>query len=136
MLISMLAWVLRFALFGLSVNSALGFGLIVLSCIVYGMAFDFFNISGALFVEKNTDIKTQSSAQGLFMLMTNGIGAVLGNIIAGLAIAKWFEPGGVKIWNIGNFENPVFLNIWFVFAAYALVVAVLFAIIFKYKHVK
>jgi len=134
MLFSMFAWVLRFGLFGLAENSILGFGLIVLSCIVYGMAFDFFNISGALFVEKNTDSKIQSSAQGVFMLMTNGIGAVLGNVIAGQIISKWFEPDGIKIWNIGNFSTPNFLNIWFIFAAYALVVAVLFAIIFKYKH--
>ncbi|MDR2853945.1 MAG: MFS transporter [Prevotellaceae bacterium] len=134
MLFSMFAWVLRFGLFGLAENSGLGFGLILLSCIVYGMAFDFFNISGALFVEQNTDSKIQSSAQGVFMLMTNGIGAVLGNIIAGLVIAKWFEPNGIKTWNIGSFENPVFLNIWFVFAAYALVVGVLFAVVFKYKH--
>ena len=130
----MLAWVIRFGFFGLAGNSVFGFGLIVFSCIVYGMAFDFFNISGALFVERNTDSKIQSSAQGLFMLMTNGIGAVLGNLIAGQVIAKWFEPNGIKIWNIGSFENPVFFNIWFVFAAYALVVAVLFAFIFKYKH--
>jgi len=126
MLFSMFAWVLRFGLFGLAGNSVFGFGLIVLSCIVYGMAFDFFNISGALFVEKNTDSKIQSSAQGVFMLMTNGIGAVMGNIIAGWVIAKWFE-------------NPVTLvkdwaNIWFVFAAYSLVVAIAFAFIFKYKH--
>ena len=126
MLFSMFAWVLRFGLFGLAGNSVFGFGLIVLSCIVYGMAFDFFNISGALFVEKNTDSKIQSSAQGVFMLMTNGIGAVMGNIIAGWVIAKWFE-------------NPVTLvkdwaNIWFVFAAYAFVVAIAFAFIFKYKH--
>jgi len=134
MLISMLAWVIRFGFFGLAGNSVFGFGLIVFSCIVYGMAFDFFNISGALFVERNTDSKIQSSAQGLFMLMTNGIGAVLGNLIAGQVIAKWFEPNGIKIWNIGSFENPVCFNIWFVFAAYALVVAVLFAFIFKYKH--
>jgi nucleoside transporter len=134
MLFSMFAWVLRFALFGLAENSGLGFGLIILSCIVYGMAFDFFNISGALFVEQNTDSKIQSSAQGVFMLMTNGIGAVLGNIVAGQAIAKWFEPNGIRTWNIGNFENPVFLNIWFIFAAYALVVGILFAIFFRYKH--
>ena len=136
MLFSMIAWVLRFGLFGLAENTGLGFGLIILSCIVYGVAFDFFNISGALFVEKNTDSRTQSSAQGVFMLMTNGIGAVLGNIIAGQVIAKWFEKDGIKIWNIGSFEQPVFLNIWFVFAAYALVVAILFAIFFKYKHEK
>jgi len=134
MLFSMMAWVLRFALFGLAENTGLGFAFIIISCMIYGMAFDFFNISGALFVEQNTDAKSRSSAQGLFMLMTNGIGAVLGNITAGFIISKWFEPNGVKIWNIGSFDHPVFLNIWFVFAAYALVVTVLFAVIFKYKH--
>lgn len=126
MLFSMLAWVLRFGLFGLAENSVLGFSLIIASCIIYGMAFDFFNISGALFVEKNTDSKIQSSAQGVFMLMTNGIGAVLGNITAGLIIAKWFEDPvtHVKDWP----------SIWLIFAAYSLVVAVLFAIFFKHKH--
>lgn len=134
MLISMLSWAVRFALFGLSGNSIAGFVLIVTSCIVYGMAFDFFNISGALFVQKNTDSKIQSSAQGVFMLMTNGIGAVLGNVIAGQLIAKWFEKDGVRTWNIGDSTNPEFMNIWFVFAAYSLVVAVLFAIFFRHKH--
>ena len=126
MVFSMVAWVLRFGLFGLSDNSVLGFTLIIASCIIYGMAFDFFNISGALFVEKNTDSKIQSSAQGVFMLMTNGIGAVLGNIIAGLVIAKWYEDPAthVKDWP----------GIWMAFAAYSLVVTVLFAIFFKYKH--
>jgi len=126
MLFSMFAWVLRFGLFGLAENSVLGFSLIIASCIIYGMAFDFFNISGALFVEKNTDSKIQSSAQGVFMLMTNGVGAVLGNITAGLIIAKWFEDPvtHVKDWP----------SIWLIFAAYSLVVAVLFAIFFKHKH--
>jgi len=130
-LISMLAWVLRFGLFGLSENSMLGFGLIVLSCIVYGMAFDFFNVAGALFVEKNTDSKIQSSAQGVFMLMTNGIGAVLGNIIAGEVIKTYFTKDNNIVWNL-----PDFPNVWFVFAGYALVIAVLFAVIFRYKHEK
>jgi nucleoside transporter len=130
MLISMLAWVLRFGLFGLAENSVLGFGLIVISCIVYGMAFDFFNISGALFVEKNTETKIQSSAQGVFMLMTNGIGAVLGNLIAGEVIKKWFTRSDHSIvWNL-----PDFPNIWFVFAGYALVIAAFFVFIFKYKE--
>lgn len=132
MLFSMMAWVLRFGLFGLAGNSILGFSLIISSCIIYGLAFDFFNISGALFVEQNADSKIQSSAQGLFMLMTNGVGAVLGNIVAGLVIAKWFEttqiingvPVLVKDW----------AGIWMVFAAYSLVVTILFALFFKYKH--
>jgi len=126
MLLSMLAWVLRFGLFGLAGNTNSGFALIVSSCIIYGMAFDFFNISGALFVEKNTDSSIQSSAKGVFMLMTNGVGAVLGNIIAGFVIAKWFE-------------NPIthakdWPGIWYSFAGYALVVAVLFTVLFRYKH--
>jgi NHS family xanthosine MFS transporter len=134
MLISMVSWAIRFALFGLSGNSIAGFALIVASCIVYGMAFDFFNISGALFVEKNTSAKIQSSAQGVFMLMTNGIGAVLGNVIAGQVIAKWFEKDGTMLWNVGELSAPQFVNIWFVFAAYSLVVAILFAVLFKHKH--
>lgn len=126
MLLSMLAWVLRFGLFGLAGNTNIGFVLIISSCIIYGMAFDFFNISGALFVEKNTDSSVQSSAQGVFMLMTNGVGAVLGNIMAGFVIAKWFE-------------NPIthakdWPGIWYSFAGYALVVAVLFTVLFRYKH--
>jgi nucleoside transporter len=131
MLFSMIAWVLRFGLFGLANHTILGFGLIVLSCIIYGMAFDFFNISGALFVQQNTKSEIQSSAQGVFMLMTNGIGAVLGNLIAGNVIAKYFtgETTGVIQWNL-----PIFPNVWFSFAAYALVVTILFAILFKYKH--
>lgn len=126
MMFSMLAWVLRFGLFGIAENSTPGFILIIASCIIYGMAFDFFNISGALFVEQNTDSSIQSSAQGVFMLMTNGVGAVLGNIIAGFVIAQWFE-------------NPIthakdWSGIWMAFAGYALVVSVLFAVSFRYKH--
>ncbi len=127
MLFSMAAWVLRFGLFGLAGNTVIGFILIITSCIVYGMAFDFFNISGALFVEKNTDSKITASAQGVFMLMTNGIGAVLGNLIAGQVIQKWFEDPVtlVKDWP----------GIWLSFAGYALVVAILFAILFRHRHV-
>ena len=123
MLLSMVAWVLRFGLFGLAGNSALGFSLIIGSCIIYGMAFDFFNISGALYVEENSSPSIQSSAQGVFMLMTNGIGAVLGNIIAGQVIVTWFEDPVtlVKDWP----------GIWMTFAGYALVIAILFAILFK-----
>ena len=134
MLFSMIAWVLRFGLFGIAQNSIPGFIFIIGSCIIYGMAFDFFNISGALFVEKNTDSKIQSSAQGLFMLMTNGVGAVIGNIVAGVVIARWFESKQV----IDGVEMLVkdWPGIWFTFAAYAMVVAILFVILFKYKHVR
>lgn len=124
MLISMLAWVLRFGLFAYG-NPAEGLWMIILSCIVYGMAFDFFNISGSLFVETNTDPKIRSSAQGLFMMMTNGVGAYMGSKVSGWLIDKYYTlPNGDKQWH----------GIWLSFAIYALIVAVLFLLLFKHKH--
>jgi NHS family xanthosine MFS transporter len=123
MLMSMLAWVLRFGLFGLG-NPDDRLWMIILSMIVYGMAFDFFNISGSLFVETTTDKKMRSSAQGLFMMMTNGFGAILGSIISGNLIEKFFTHNGLKDWP----------SIWYSFAGYALVITILFAIFFKHKH--
>ena len=124
MLFSMLAWVLRFGLFAYG-NPGEGLWMIVLSCIIYGMAFDFFNISGSLFVETTTDHKIRSSAQGLFMMVTNGIGAYLGSKISGYVIGKYFvSVEGVTDWH----------GTWLAFAVYALVVAILFFIFFKHKH--
>ncbi|MEO7446044.1 MAG: nucleoside permease [Ferruginibacter sp.] len=124
MLFSMFAWVLRFGLFSFG-NPGEGLWMIVLSCIVYGMAFDFFNISGSLFVETTTDPGIRSSAQGLFMMMTNGVGAFLGSTISGYIIDAYYTlPGGMKDWP----------GLWLAFAAYALVVALLFMVLFKHKH--
>ena len=94
MLFSMLAWVLRFGLFAYG-NPGDGLWMIILSCIVYGMAFDFFNISGSLFVETTTDSSIRSSAQGLFMMMTNGFGAVIGSSVSGLIIQKYHAPNAL-----------------------------------------
>jgi len=123
MLISMIAWVLRFGLFAYG-NPADGLWMIVLSCIVYGMAFDFFNISGSLFVETTTDSKMRSSAQGLFMMMSNGFGAFFGGLLSGIIIDKFFTHEGTRDWH----------NIWLAFAGYALVIAIAFAVFFKHKH--
>ncbi|MBS0571599.1 MAG: nucleoside permease [Proteobacteria bacterium] len=124
MTISMLAWFLRFGLFAYG-DPGPGLWMIVLSCIVYGMAFDFFNISGSLFVEGQADPKIRASAQGLFMLMTNGIGAVLGSSISGWMIDRWYTNAqGVKDWH----------GIWTAFAIYALVMAIAFVPLFKHKH--
>lgn len=124
MLFSMIAWVLRFGLFAYG-DPGEGLWMIILSCVVYGMAFDFFNISGSLFIETTTDSSIRSSAQGLFMMMTNGVGAYLGSLISGFAIDRFFTAAdGAKDWH----------NIWLSFAGYALVVAVLFMILFKHKH--
>ena len=125
MLFAMLAWVLRFGLFAYGDPSPAGTILIILSCIVYGMAFDFFNISGSLFVETTTDHSIRASAQGLFMMMTNGIGAWLGSIVSSWVIGKYFIlPSGESQWQ----------GIWLTFATYALIVAILFAVLFKHKH--
>src|SRR6187402_115685 len=121
MLFSMLAWVIRFGLFAYSDPSPVGTVLIILSCIVYGMAFDFFNISGSLFVETTTDSGIRSSAQGLFMMMTNGVGAFFGSQVSGFVIDKYFTTNGTKDWH----------QIWLSFALYALLIAIGFAILFK-----
>ena len=121
MLISMFAWVLRFAFFGLGDPGMPGVLLFILSCIVYGMAFDFFNISGALYVNENTGEDIRSSAQGLFMLMTNGLGASIGTLAAGEVVDAV----------VFNAASPSWAKACYIFAAYALVVAVLFMILFK-----
>jgi MFS transporter, NHS family, xanthosine permease len=164
MLISMFAWVLRFGLFAYG-DPTSGLWMIILSCIVYGMAFDFFNISGSLFVETNTSAKIRASAQGLFMMMTNGFGAVFGSIVSGWMIEQYFtrsftnsaelatfletEPAnesmasfvaghGIEVAADGSFSEAIMLrdwpSIWLAFAAYALVIAIAFAVMFKHKH--
>ena len=120
MLIAMFAWVLRFGLFGAG-NPGSGVWMLILSMIVYGVAFDFFNISGSLYVNQRTTGQIQNSAQGLFMLMTNGIGATIGTLSA-QAVVNHF---------VYNAAEPNWSAAWYVFAAYALVVAILFMILFK-----
>ncbi|WP_160068767.1 nucleoside permease [Sphingobacterium bovisgrunnientis] len=163
MLFAMVAWVLRFGLFAFG-NPSDGLWMIILSCVVYGLAFDFFNISGSLFVESSTDSKIRSSAQGLFMMMTNGFGAVFGSISSGWLIDKYFTQGfsnvndlakrlettvdnskflefinskGISI-NDGIFNEVLYLkdwhNIWLTFAGYTLLIVIAFAILFKHKH--
>jgi len=116
MLISMFAWVFRFGLLGAG-NPGGGVWMLILSMIVYGVAFDFFNISGSLFVEKETSPAIRSSAQGVFMIMTNGFGAFIGSYVAGFVVDLCGWPRS-----------------WFIFAAYSLVVAVVFMFAFRYKH--
>ena len=163
MLIAMVAWVLRFGLFAYG-NPSTGLWMIIMSCVVYGMAFDFFNISGSLFVETNTNNKIRSSAQGLFMMMTNGFGAVFGSWVSGWIIdrfytlsfndsaslasfldtttdngslQKFISSRGVNVSN-GIFDQVIHLkdwhHIWIAFALYTLVIAILFAILFRHKH--
>lgn len=123
MLIAMFAWVLRFGLFGAG-NPGSGVWMFILSMIVYGVAFDFFNISGSLFVDNSTDSEIRSSAQGLFMLMTNGIGATIGTLGA-QQVVNYYTVEGVTEWQ----------SCWYIFAAYALVVGIAFALVFRPKKV-
>ncbi|MBQ8852973.1 MAG: MFS transporter [Alistipes sp.] len=127
MMMAMFAWVLRFGLFGLG-NPGAGVWMFLLSMIVYGVAFDFFNVSGSLFVDKETDESLRSSAQGLFIMMTNGIGATIGTLGAQQVINHFVGE------NMGVARMEGWSHSWLIFAAYALVVALLFAVVFKYKH--
>lgn len=123
MLISMFAWVLRFGFFGFG-NPGDRVWMFVMSCIVYGVAFDFFNISGALYVNDHTNHDIRSSAQGLFMLMTNGLGASIGTWAAGLVVNHY-------VYNVAEGTAPDWSMAWIIFAVYAFVVAIFFAMLFK-----
>lgn len=123
MLISMAAWTLRFLFLAYGTPAGFGFLLLLLSMIVYGCAFDFFNISGAIFVEQETDHRIRASAQGLFMTMVNGAGAYVGAIASG-EVVDFFTHNGVKDWQ----------SIWLSFAAYTLVLGIVFALSFNYQH--
>jgi NHS family nucleoside permease-like MFS transporter len=129
MIMAMTAWVLRFGLFGVGEPTFPGVILFFLSCIVYGVAFDFFNVSGGLYVDQECDASVRASAQGLFMLMTNGLGATIGTLSAGAVVnhyCTWTDGVLVGDWK----------TVWFIFAGYALVIAVLFAVSFRHEHVK
>lgn len=128
MLIAMVAWFLRFGLFAVGDPGA-GVWMFVLSMIVYGVAFDFFNVSGSLFVDKETDKDIRSSAQGVFMMMTNGFGATLGMLAAGAVVNHFVFSQNEPLLQLDGWKTS-----WTIFAGYSLVVAVLFAIVFKYKH--
>lgn len=126
MLIAMFAWVFRFGFFGMGNPAFPGVILFILSCLVYGVAFDFFNVSGGLFVDQKCEPKVRASAQGLFMLMTNGLGASIGTILAGQVINHYCH------WENGYLMGD-WQTCWFIFAGYALLVGVAFAILFRPK---
>lgn len=134
MLIAMVAWVLRFGFFGMGDPAFPGVTLFILSCIVYGVAFDFFNVSGGLFVDNEVSPELRASGQGLFMLMTNGLGATIGTLSAGAIVDHFCQWADVTV----NGETGLYLigdwsSAWYIFAGFALVVAVLFALLFREK---
>jgi NHS family xanthosine MFS transporter len=122
MLMSIFAWVFRFGLFALGDPGA-GLWMLVVSMIIYGMAFDFFNISGSLFVDRESDAYLRASAQGLFMIMTNGLGAFVGAMASGWVV-DYFTVNGTKDWQ----------SIWLTFAGYALILGIVFPLVFEYRH--
>ena len=121
LLMSMIAWVLRFGLFGIGTPDMPGVLLFILSCILYGIAFDFFNIAGSLYVEQNVDNSIRASAQGLFMMMSNGVGATIGMMGAGAVMDRYVFMNSMPDWS----------SAWLVFAGYMVAVAALFAVFFK-----
>ena len=128
MLMSMFAWVFRFGFFGIGDPGMPDVTFFILSCIVYGVAFDFFNVSGGIFVDQECDTSIKASAQGLFMMMTNGLGATIGTLAAGEIINSFCE------WRDGyllGIESDGWQTCWFIFAAFALVVGLSFALLFK-----
>lgn len=122
-IISMMAWVFRFGFFGIGSPEGIGLGFLIASMIIYGMAFDFFNISGSLYVEEETPEIVRSSAQGLFALTTGGLGPIIGAYSSGY-IVDFFTGNNIKDWP----------TIWYVFAGYALVITSAFIVFFKYRH--
>lgn len=160
----MLAWVFRFGFFSFG-NPSDGLWLILLSCVVYGMAFDFFNVSGSMFVDTTVDKKYRSSSQGIFMMMTNGFGAIFGSLVSGWMIDRFFilkfdnvnqlanylettkddsflqkmlENQNINVDSLSRLSRTVtfkdWSSIWMSFAIYSLVIAILFAVLFKHKH--
>ena len=124
MLMSMFAWVFRFGFFGIGDPAMPGVLLFILSCIVYGVAFDFFNVSGGIFVDLECEPSVKASAQGLFMMMTNGIGATVGTLAAGEIVNHFCT------WKDGYLLGD-WRSCWFIFAGFALLVGVLFALVFN-----
>ena len=122
MLISIGGWMLRFGFFGIG-NPGSGFIFLILSMIVYGLAFDFFQISGSLFIEQQVNPSIRISAQGIFIFMTNGVGTIIGTKLSGWVVDYFTDANGYRSWE----------NIWFVFAGYALVLGILFLILFNPK---
>ena len=129
MLMSMFAWVFRFGFFGIGNPAMPGVILFILSCIVYGVAFDFFNVSGGIFVDQECEPSVKASAQGLFMMMTNGVGATIGTLAAGEIVNHYCQ------WNNGFLQGD-WTTCWFIFSAFALVVGVSFALVFHPEETK
>ena len=124
MLMSLFAWVFRFGFFGIGNPTMPGVIFFILSCIVYGVAFDFFNVSGGIFVDQECDASVKASAQGLFMMMTNGVGATVGTLVAGEIVNHYCS------WQDGFLQGD-WTTCWFIFATFAIVVGVTFALVFK-----
>ena len=123
MLMSMFAWVFRFGFFGIGLPTMPGVIMFILSCIVYGVAFDFFNVSGGIFVDQVCEPSVKASAQGLFMMMTNGVGATIGTLAAGEIVNHFCQ------WENGYLVGD-WTTSWYIFSAFALIVAVSFALVF------
>jgi len=120
MLISMVAWILRFGLFAYG-DPGDGLWMIILACVIYGIAFNFYHTAGSMFVETQVEPVMRASAQGLFFMMANGFGATLGSLVSGIAIDRFFVTESGFDWQ----------GIWLSFAGFAVVTTILFIVLFR-----
>ena len=119
----MLAWVVRYVLFAFGDVGELGFMLLI-GIALHGICYDFFFVTGQIYVDKKANKEIRASAQGFITLITYGIGIGLGSIISG-KIVDLFTSETIKNWPY----------IWWTPAIFASVVALLFAITFKENNV-
>lgn len=119
LLAGMLAWVLRYALFALG-DWETGAWMLYAGIILHGICYDFFFVTGQIYVDQKADKSIRASAQGFIALLTYGVGLAIGSVLAG-ATVDHFTIDGVKDWP----------SIWWVPCIFAAFVALLFHVTFR-----
>ncbi|WP_027077296.1 nucleoside permease [Maribacter antarcticus] len=123
-LVAMLAWVVRYVLFAYGNTGELGFMLLV-GIALHGICYDFFFVSGQIYTDSKAGNKYKSSAQGLITLATYGIGMLIGFWIAGKISDSYLLEDDSHQWE----------QIWLYPSGFALLVLVLFAVMFKSEKI-
>jgi len=128
-LVGMAAWVARYVLFAYGAGGAPGaapaIGLLYLGIALHGVCYDFFFVTGQIYVDRRAPQHLQSSAQGFITLVTYGIGMLIGAKVSGLVVDAFATADGGHNWN----------EMWLVPAAAAFGVAAIFLLLFKDKAV-
>lgn len=122
-LVGMLAWALRYALFAYGNGGELSFMLII-GIALHGICYDFFFVSGQIYTNSKAGDKYKSAAQGLITLATYGVGMLIGFAVAGWITDNYKTATGTINWEM----------VWIIPAGIALAVFVLFALTFNDKN--